>query len=334
MSLDKEKYIGVVRTEQLSEQDGSFSRDIKHEVTLAKDELNKIFHHSTKILPKNFELPEIDIKNILGDNHVQILSSHNCKEKFCLIIFSNFILNNTKIDWVVDNEIRFIIEYVVTDKEISWEESTNNYSARVNGRFDALKEVFLDIFMDTIIEDSLSKHRDFKSLFNNKTIFNNIHSRSKVNFINKNYPERININLNYYSFASIFKNSSEEKYDVKGLLCFWQKYLLELNGQLINLRKVSSLKDIKEIIPKKFRGQFNEQSFLKLFSEKCKNKGLYYYVLLIKSPIGSTSEIISQLRSIFGWKPKIGNFTIIPFSFVHMLNGIEHLISKDVFEKE
>jgi len=333
MSLEKEKFIGVVRPVAISKRDDKFINNIQHEILLAKDELKEIFHQSTKIIPNNFTLPEINIKDILGDNHVQIISDNVDKKKFCLIIFNNFIPNDVNINWVINNEIRFIIEYIVADTDVFWEESSNNYSARVNGRINELKEIFLDIFMDTIIEDSLLKNDHFRHLFQNKSLFNIIHSKNKINFINNNYHVKVNKNLNYYPFATLFRNSNEERYDVKNLLFFWQKYLFDIIGQANDMHKVSSIEDIIKLIPRKFHGQINYSNFSKTFLEKCKNSGIYLYVWLVKSPIGSPAKVIKQIDSIFKGKPKRGKFTIIPLSFAHRVNSIEHLILTGKFEK-
>jgi hypothetical protein len=334
--MEKEKIIAVVDDINPLKRNLELRNKIQMEIIEAKKALAKIFHENSKVIPNNFPLPDIRVKDILVKEHVTCISNNIEKQKYRIVIFQKDIPNDADFDWIPKNGIRFVLEYIVSDEKLQWKESTNHYSAKVVGKVTDLKELLLDVFVDILIEGSLSKSKQFKKDFQNKNFTNQINTKEKCCFIKKMKNISLNDNLNYYPFSSLFKSSSNNSFDynIHAILTFWQEYLLYLTGDLEKLPKVSNLSDLIELIPKKYQGQINHGQLESMFINKCATNGLFEFIWLRKSPIGATERVKRQLETVFTGKPRIGSSTIIPFAFSHSINGIEHLVIVIKFQKQ
>lgn len=336
MNFEKEKIVAIVNPKlPLDEKSDYLRNKIQHEIHNALSKLNEIIDQNTKVIPKNFPIPEITVKDILIDEHVDFIKEHPNKRKFRLVIFQNSIPNSTEYDWVPKHKIRFVIEYIVSEGDIHWHVSSNNYSARVMGKISQLDIVLLDIFVDILIEGSLSRNRKFRHLYSKNRLNNIINSTEKIKFITIQTKKTIDPNLNYFPFSTFFRilNANKIDYDIPNLVVFWEKYLFYVQGILNEIPKVRNSNDLIKLIPQSYQKQINKVRLKKGFEVKCSNNGHYKFIMLIKSEIGSTAKVKRQLDTLFKGKVTKNKTNFIPLEFSHVLNGLNHLLLRVTFEK-
>lgn len=297
-----------------------------------RNKVHEMFHQSNQLIPINNELIEIQEIYISKKHHINAVINHVEKESIRMVIFEEPIDNQHEKDWVLKNSIKFLLEYVFSAEKNEFVISPNDYTIRVYGSLYFLKCTLLDIFVDMLIELSLSKNKDFKKLFKDANFSNVVNSKRKVEFAVNNLNKGLNPNLKYLSFSSFFRDSNLI-YEIPELVLFWQKYLYSFHSINNKHPLIKEHEDIYKYLPVKISGNINRKKLKSKFKKNCRDNGFYKLLILRKSSIGLKAEKKAQLDAIFNGDSKLGNLTIIPLSYNGMTNQLEHLFHSIIFEK-